>query len=255
MRLWAVSDLHTDFAENQRWVANLSRVDYQQDCVIIAGDISDKFDILEQTLLAFCERFHKVCFVPGNHDLWVDRGRNENSLKKWHRIQNLLQDLTISTRPCVVGKVELVPLLSWYDYSFGLPTEKLKRAWMDYQCCHWPAEINSTARVCEYFLAQNADLSSPELMRVSYSHFLPRIDIMPRFIPPKHRLVYPVLGSWKLDEQLRERQSQMHIYGHSHVNRDLVVKGVRYLNSALGYPSESWLKRSMHCVLDDVEAV
>jgi hypothetical protein len=33
----------------------------------------------------------------------------------------------------------------------------------------------------------------------------------------------------------------MHVYGHSHVNRNVEVDEVTYLNNAFGYPSESVL--------------
>ena len=61
---------------------------YHDDVLIVAGDISDNLERLEclkarsywaktEILLCRCtfelllERFDKVAFVPGNHDLWV----------------------------------------------------------------------------------------------------------------------------------------------------------------------------------------
>ncbi|MEW8406943.1 MAG: hypothetical protein AB2688_19615, partial [Candidatus Thiodiazotropha taylori] len=74
---------------------------------------------------------------------------------------------------------------------------------------------------------------------ITFSHFLPRIDVMPNFIPHRFRDIYPVLGSPHLDTQIRALNSEIHIYGHSHVNRAVKIKGVRYINNAFGYPSET----------------
>lgn len=255
MRLFAISDLHTDFPENRAWVENLSCYDYRQDVIVIAGDISDSLQQLEDTLTHFCKRFAEVFYVPGNHDLWVERGRVEHSLQKWQHIHEIAKNLGVITDSAVIGGVELVPLLSWYDYSFGEPCENLLRAWMDYSRCCWPAHLSNSSKICHYFLAQNVQIAPSSLKRITFSHFLPRIDIMPHFIPVKHRLVYPVLGSWELDEQVRSLRSSIHIYGHSHVNRDLVKGGVRYVNNALGYPAESWLSRQLKCIVDDMNTV
>jgi predicted phosphodiesterase len=42
MRVFALSDLHIDYEVNAGWVKSLSSVDYLDDVLILAGDISDK---------------------------------------------------------------------------------------------------------------------------------------------------------------------------------------------------------------------
>ena len=34
--------------------------------------------------------------------------------------------------------VQFAPLLGWYDYSFGEPSEALRDMWMDFRACRWP---------------------------------------------------------------------------------------------------------------------
>jgi hypothetical protein len=41
-----------------------------------------------------------------------------------------------------------------------------------------------------------------------------------------------------LDEQIRKLGSAIHVFGHSHINRDLIIEGVRYIQNALSYPRE-----------------
>lgn len=66
---------------------------------------------------------------------------------------------------------------------------------------------------------------------------------MPSFIPPDKRVIYPVLGSAKIDEQIRQLGSDIHIYGHSHVNRSVKIDNVHYLNNAFAYPNEIKISR------------
>ena len=68
--------------------------------------------------------------------------------------------------------------------------------------------------------------------------FLPRIDVMPDYIPKVHQQLYPVLGTIELEHQIRKLGSDIHVYGHSHVNRDVVIDDVRYINNAYGNPGE-----------------
>jgi Icc-related predicted phosphoesterase len=76
-------------------------------------------------------------------------------------------------------------------------------------------------------------------MVVTFSHFLPRIDVMPSYIPRHRRMLYPILGSDRLERQLRLFKPSIHVYGHSHVNREVEIEGVTYINNAFGYPEET----------------
>ncbi len=110
-----------------------------------------------------------------------------------------------------------------------------------------PSDVN------RYFLDLN-DLPAftPDDAVISFSHFLPRIDIMPHFLPEKSKELFPVLGSQVLDQFVRESGSTIHVYGHSHLNRDLSVEGVRYINNAWGYPGEERIARKeLVCIAND----
>ena len=73
----------------------------------------------------------------------------------------------------------------------------------------------------------------------SVSHFVPRLDLMPARYPEKHKALFPVLGTERLEAQIRRLGSSKHFYGHSHLNRNKVIDGVTYINNAFGYPSET----------------
>jgi hypothetical protein len=251
MRVWAVSDVHVDFEMNRKWIAGLSAYDFKEDILILAGDVSDAPRLLRWCFGELVRRFSHVVFVPGNHELWVIRDPTvHSSFEKFDQVCALAKECGVSTRPHRDGNLTIVPLFSWYDYSFGMPTRELLECWMDFRACKWPAGYEPSD-VTAHFSSHN-NVSAMALGKgtvITFSHFLPRIDLMPKFIPPKSQILYPVLGSTALEAQIRRLGAKHHVYGHSHINRRLVRDGVEYCNNALGYPHECCIaKRELLCV-------
>lgn len=241
MRVFSLSDIHIDYSANAKWIANLSAVDYQDDVLILAGDVTDKRRLLDWCLSTLTRRFKKVLFVPGNHDLWVIReDRSKNSLQKFDDVCEVVKSTGASMQAFHDQGVSIIPLLGWYDYSFGEPSHELKSMWMDYRSVRWPNQLTDQD-IAAHFTALNGELSSGLAGNkvITYSHFLPRIDLMPEYIPSSQRVLYPVLGSVQIERQLRKLNPDVHIYGHSHVNRQVKIDGVSYINNAFGYPSET----------------
>jgi predicted phosphodiesterase len=239
VRIFAISDIHVDYEMNAQWLADLSVSDYRDDVLILAGDVSDRLERLEWALSLLAGRFRQVMYVPGNHELWVIRdGKPCTSLEKFERLRTVVAQSGVSMTPQALDGVVIVPLQGWYDYSFGPPSDELLESWMDFRACRWPAhfEIHDIAA---YFQALNEAPPAHAGMLISFSHFLPRIDLMPPYIPPAKRMLYPVLGSTRLEEQLRAMKSRIHVYGHSHVNRRIDIDAVTYINNAFGYPDET----------------
>lgn len=239
MRVFALSDIHVDYENNAKWVENLSTADYQDDLLILAGDVSDRLLTLSWCLRTFTHRFKTVLFVPGNHELWVVRdGPHKNSFEKFDEVCTVVEDAGASMRAFRDGALYIMPLLGWYDFTFGAPGETLKTVWMDFVACRWP-EGFGPREVSRHFSAMNAT-SVPDGVEhvITFSHFMPRIDLMPASIPNEQRMLYPVLGSTRIDAELRQLKSRMHVYGHSHVNRRKTIDHVTYVNNAFGYPHE-----------------
>ncbi|WP_315729207.1 MULTISPECIES: metallophosphoesterase family protein [unclassified Bradyrhizobium] len=126
MRVFATSDLHVDYEENQSWVLSISQQEFRTDILIVAGDVSDYLDAVAMTLSALTARFHKVLYVPGNHELWVMRDRKpKSSSEKLHEVLAVAESCGASTKTFHSQKLAIVPLLGWYDYSFGEPSGRL----------------------------------------------------------------------------------------------------------------------------------
>jgi predicted phosphodiesterase len=240
MRVFALSDIHIDYNVNARWIAALSTSEYRDDLLILAGDVSDSLRLLEWSLLTLAARFKQVLYVPGNHDLWVFRDDDKKtSLEKFDQVSRVVEQSGASMQPFHHEDLSIIPLLSWYDYSFGQPSDELRRHWMDYRACRWPDGFEAS-HVAAYF--ENLNNATPMVgggARITCSHFLPRIDLMPEYIPKEKRILYPVLGSARLDEKIRALKPKIHVYGHSHVNRRVKIDGITYVNNAFGYPRET----------------
>lgn len=258
MRIFAVSDLHTDFPANwQRLRETLAQppADKYADAVLlVAGDIADDLAVLAATLELLRTHFAQVFYVPGNHELWV-RSAAYDSLEKLQRVLALCARLDVQTCPAQVGGVWVVPLLSWYEAAFAEATAEATaeaiageaanlEAWADRYFCRWPLAWQRGAReinaiVSAYCGARNQPyLKTYPAPVITFSHFLPR----PELLPPTRLLSFKglpqVAGSHALDQQVRQVHSRLHVFGHSHIDRDCVLDGVRYVQHHLGYPRE-----------------
>lgn len=253
MRVFAISDLHVDYMENALWVQSLSKVDYIEDVLILAGDISDTVARFAECVQALASKFKHVFFVPGNHDIWINKSEPKCSIEKFHHVIDVARENGAITQMAKVGEYTFIPLYSWYDFSFGEPSDYLKAAWMDFKRCRWPEHMAHPRDVHDYFVGLNTFPKTPiDGNIISFSHFLPRLDLMPSFLPEKPRALFPVLGSAALDQWVRKSGAKIHIYGHSHLNRDVTLDGVRYVNNAWGYPGEERIARKeLVCIASD----
>lgn len=276
MRLYALSDIHVDYVENMNWIKALSRHDFAEDTLIVAGDVTHDMGRLEDAFNILLSRFRHVFYVPGNHELWVMKGETWDSLEKFYHILAFCDRMGIRTQPGLVGKglekVWVVPLFSWYTTpeenadSLYLPKvgkDPGLKVWSDAYFVKWPSfEGNITP--AQHFLNMNETHidSQYEHPVVSFSHFLPRRDVMisldlvdevsARYKgwqvgdppPPSNRAPVDgfnfsrVAGTLSLDTQIRRLGSKAHIHGHQHRNRFRIVDGILYASHCLGYKHE-----------------
>ena len=66
---------------------------------------------------------------------------------------------------------------------------------------------------------------------ITFSHFLPRKELP---LPGIHEMA-KASGCLKTEQQLRQLQSKLHIFGHTHINTVNEYDGVTYMQNALGY--------------------
>jgi len=124
-RLLAVSDLHVGYPENRAIAERIQPVS-STDWLIVAGDVGERAGDVESVLGLLSERFAKVIWVPGNHELWTHR-RDPLRLRGEQRYLHLVEvcrRLGVATPedPYPIwagedGPVVVVPLFVLYDYS------------------------------------------------------------------------------------------------------------------------------------------
>jgi hypothetical protein len=231
MRVFATSDLHTDYKENFRWLAELSDRAYRDDALIVAGDVSDRLEVIRETLLLLRSKFRHLLFTPGNHELWV-RNVEFDSIEKLRQILELCDELGVVTKPLHLDDLWIVPLFSWYDGEY----DPEMQAWADFHFCKWPDEAPPLP---DYFLRLNEPhLKSYEGHVITFSHFIPRAELL----PPKEYMRFswlPHVSICKaLDAQIRRLASRVHVCGHTHTTFDTVIDDVRYVQNAVRYPKE-----------------
>ncbi len=239
MRVFATSDLHSDHRDNWDYLAALSDCDLREDVLIVAGDVTHKLDLLAATLDLLRGKFARLFYVPGNHELWVRDDKRWDSLDKFHRIVELCGELGVETRAAQVEKYRIVPLFSWYDAAFDTEEwedEAVLEGWGDFHHCRWPQDLGPLS----HFFARLNEGHMPTggAETISFSHFLPRAELLPQREVLRFKGLPRVAGCNSIETQVRQLGAQIHVFGHSHIRRDVVLDEVRYVQHGLGYPRE-----------------
>eukprot|EP00434_Breviolum_minutum_P012494 symbB.v1.2.011007.t1/scaffold687.1/size172701/13 len=76
---------------------------FQEDVLILAGDVANTMEVLQETLLLLKQRFNRLFFCPGNHDVWMQGWKNGNSLDKLRAIMDFCKSAGIEVEPGVVN--------------------------------------------------------------------------------------------------------------------------------------------------------
>lgn len=120
LRVFVVSDLHTDYYENMAWVRGLSRERHKNNVLLVAGDVAETCKNFISTMLLLKDRFAHVFYVPGNHDLWCRHEDSScfDSLQKLDKLLDACQRIGVETKPVMLDGLGIIPLFSWYHESF-----------------------------------------------------------------------------------------------------------------------------------------
>ena len=124
MKLYAISDLHIDHDSNRMEMENLP--EYPEDWLIVAGDVCSTRSHLRFAFRVLTEKFARVIWVPGNHELWSTRSDdNRMGEAKYMDLVDICHDFGVISPedPYVMwegegGPHHIVPLFLLYDYSF-----------------------------------------------------------------------------------------------------------------------------------------
>jgi 3',5'-cyclic AMP phosphodiesterase CpdA len=254
--LLAVSDLHVTHPENRR-VAQALRPRCEGDWLAVCGDVSDELEDVEWALSLLSERFCRVLWTPGNHELWSTPGE-EGGLRgdaRYVRLVEVCRGLGVLTPedpyPVWDGPgdpVTVAPLFLLYDYSFGLNIAANKELALalahragvvcsDEYLLH-PDPYPSRDAWCHarvFATERRLQAREPGLPTVLVNHF-------PLIEAPTRVLRHPEFAQWcgtQLTADWHRRfNAAVVVYGHLHIPRTTWDAGVRFEEVSLGYPRE-----------------
>lgn len=259
--LLAISDLHIGYRENRRIVEEL-RPASASDWLLVAGDVSEKVADVEWALRLLADRFAKVVWVPGNHELWTHPS-DPVQLRGEERYRHLVKvcgDLGVVTPedPYPVwdgpgGPVTVAPLFVLYDYTFRVPgvasaEEALALAYEKGVVCTdemflHPDPYPSRPAWCSARVAETERrlaARTPGMPTVLVNHY-------PLVRQPTLVMRHQEFAIWCGTEQTADWHvrfdAQTVVYGHLHIPRTTWHDGVRFEEVSLGYPRE-WQPRT-----------
>lgn len=252
MKLYAISDLHLAYAVNRQALADLPA--YPNDWLIVAGDVGETEAQLVLAWQLLTQRFARVLWTPGNHDLWTlpSEPHQLRGVAKYEQMVALCRTFDVLTPedpyviwPGVPTPYVLAPLFLLYDYSFRPDhvTEAAALAWaaeedvvcVDEVVLH-PDPYPSRAAWCAARCAateQRLQAAATQGRLVLINHFPLRRDLvhLPRI--PRFSLW---CGTRRTEDWHTRFPVEAVVYGHLHVRGSHQRDGVRFEEVSLGYP-------------------
>lgn len=256
MKLYAISDLHLRYEVNRQALQRLRS--HPEDWLILAGDVGDTEEQLRFALEVLSERFARLFWVPGNHELWTLPSR-PGALRgeaKYRRLVELCRSYGVRTPedayeswpgelPEGVASCRIAPLFLLYDYSFRPDhvAEEDAIAWAgeheilatDEALLHAdpyaskPAWCAERCRWTERRLIEACEAS--RLVLVNHFPLRERHAVLPRI--PRFRIW---CGTRRTDDWHARFRALSVVYGHLHIRSSRIDDGVRFEEVSLGYP-------------------
>ncbi len=263
MKIGLISDLHTDATEANRAIipilidaiktANL-------DVFVLAGDITPKLTDFYEILGEFaeakltCRKF----FVPGNHDIWVNKEGNMTSAQKCRVISEICRDHgfhPLNESPQIIDSVGFCGTIGWYDYTYAsdkydftqeqyAEKQLMGAVWSDKRYVIWSGTDPEVSQRFEEELSQQISSIRSDVERIIVvTHHVPfRECIRYRNELPwdYFRAFYGSVGLGNIS--LQEPLVSHVLFGHIHYPVNQQIDHVRAICAPIGYfhehPSE-----------------
>jgi calcineurin-like phosphoesterase family protein len=256
MKLYAISDLHVGFRENRRALLTLSgKVD---GWLIVAGDVAEDEDAVCGALELLRERYARVIWVPGNHELWSTGEGAPRGAWKYLRLVERCRALGVITPedPYPIwtgegGPHRIAPMFLLYDYSFAedgvAPADAVRGAREAGTVCAderflFPDPFASREEWC----AHRCGLTEARLEACAVERPLPLV--MVNHYPLKRQLAHlplcPAFKIWcgtrRTEDWATRFGASVAVSGHLHIRSTRRLEGTRYEEVSLGYPHRQW---------------
>ncbi|WP_432020150.1 metallophosphoesterase family protein [Streptomyces sp. 1222.5] len=249
-RLLAISDLHVQYRENRYFVDSLRPVS-ADDWLLVAGDVGDQVEDIVWALRLLANRFARVVWVPGNHELWTPK-EDPFQLRGEERYRYLIhqcRDLGITTPedPFIswesggAAPATVVPLFIGYDGTFlsrGLPPSRMQK---DAELLH--ADPFPTREAwCQARIEMTRNRLKTELNDRPPVVFVNHYPMVRPFLAVGDDFIARC-GTVHTANWHRRYPTIAVVYGHLHAPRTHWQDGVRFEEVSLGRPAE-WRARA-----------
>ncbi len=260
-QLLAVSDLHVTHPQN-RAVVERMRPQSDADWLIVGGDVSESIADFQWALGLLSERFAKLIWAPGNHDLWTLPGEDGElrGEQRYLRLIDICKGLGVLTPEDVYaawegdgGSVTVAPLFVLYDYSFGRNIASTKE--QSLALAHHQGVVCSDEFLLHPDPHESRDAWCHARVRYTESRLedqhqdapLVIVNHFPLIDAPTWVLRHPEFAQWcgttLTSDWHRRFNVTAVVYGHLHIPRTTWHDGVRFEEVSLGYPRE-WQARN-----------
>ncbi|HIW92878.1 MAG TPA: metallophosphoesterase [Candidatus Corynebacterium avicola] len=244
--LWAVSDLHIAAPGNRELVEELVVPRHPGDWLIVAGDVAEKTPTILGMLSELNDRFAKVIWVPGNHELFSRPKDSVHAVEKYDELVAACREMGVLTPEdpyATFAGHTIVPMFTLYDHSWRDPQQSVKHALT-------AAEGNGVMFTDQVAIAPYVDVPLWCQERLGYTvRRLSQVNgptvlvnHWPLVREVTGRLDLPEIALWSgtrhtQDWPVRFRAETV-IYGHLHIPVVTEVDGVPHVEVSLGYPRE-----------------
>ena len=228
--------------------------------MIVAGDVADRVADIEWTLRLLRDRFERVIWAPGNHELWTV-SRDEVQLRGVERYRHLVElcrRLDVLTPedeyPVWSGADEdlvVAPLFLLYDYSWrptGMTIPEALRVGRDtgvYATDEFLLHSDPFPSKQAWF-EERLTITQARLEAIDADRRTVLVSHWPLNRLPTTILRYPHFAMWCGSERTqdwhRRYRAAVAVYGHLHIPVSFELDGVRHEEVSLGYPRE-WRQR------------
>lgn len=255
MRIAAISDIHIRpdgsdtglLEEIHKQVEEIS-----PDVFIIAGDISDKIRVIEETLSMLQIAGSKNLYVAGNHDVWFEDELGLNSLEKYSKsIGNACEKagfIHLPDTPIIIDEFAFVGSLGWYDYSFRQPELEIPEDtyaekhwqeyyWRDYYSIDWSYSDYEFTELLNSKLQYDLDTLPGVVKSIVYvSHHLP-FQALTLY---KNTLPWDFFSAFMGAEStgqilLNDERIKLSVSGHSHIRKLVSIGNLTAITVPVGY--------------------
>lgn len=266
--IYAISDLHLANAVNRKALQELPS--YIDDCLLLAGDIGETEELIDEALTVLKTKFKQIFWAPGNHDLWsLPTSNDKQGVEKYNSLVHLCHKYNVLTPEDEYVKVSLqgedyyiVPSFTLYDYTF-CPKGINQQDALD-----WAIK---TGIVCadEELLFSTPYRSIIEWCeaRCNYTEFrLMQLDravpiIMIYHYPLNQQLakspLYPRFSIWcgtvRTEAWLKRFNIKVVVYGHMHIRDTYIYESIKFEEVSLGYPRDWNLNNGLASYLREIK--